>query len=107
LKKLIKKLSATPVLSALQKNGNGGALQDSQASLQANKATFFFRLERELEKVNIFYLQKEAEVGIQKCEFGSHWLTCYSSNSDYGHFWTRSEVCNQEQPQPRSSPPAT
>jgi len=37
-------------------------LQDSQASLQANKATFFFRLDREVEKVNTFYLQKEAEV---------------------------------------------
>lgn len=56
---------------------------DSQAALQANKATFFFQLvsrpyppyvmpaqpeiltvtqERELEKVNTFYLQKEAEV---------------------------------------------
>jgi len=37
-------------------------LQDSQVSLQANKATFFFRLDREIEKVNTFYLQKEAEV---------------------------------------------
>lgn len=53
---------------------------DPQTSLQANKATFFFRVvsslttsswhrtyichiqERELEKVNKFYLQKEAEV---------------------------------------------
>ena len=34
-----------------------------QSALQANKAAFFFRLERELEKVNTFYLQKEAEVG--------------------------------------------
>jgi len=33
-----------------------------QSALQANKAAFFFRLERELEKVNSFYLQKEAEV---------------------------------------------
>jgi CDK inhibitor PHO81 len=55
-------------------------LVDTQAALQANKATFFFQLvsratrrkgqrgmlsaiqERELEKVNAFYLQKEAEV---------------------------------------------
>lgn len=43
-------------------SASGELLQDGQASLQANKATFFFRLERELEKVNIFYLQKEAEV---------------------------------------------
>lgn len=52
---------------------------DPQAALKANKATFFFRLvsfacpltrlaqshvfqERELEKVNAFYLLKEAEV---------------------------------------------
>lgn len=61
---LIKKLSATPVLAALHQGPNGEALQDSQASLQANKATFFFRLERELEKVNTFYLQKEAEVSL-------------------------------------------
>jgi CDK inhibitor PHO81 len=61
---LIKKLSATPVLSANHKGTDGEPLQDHQASLQANKATFFFRLERELEKVNIFYLQKEAEVGV-------------------------------------------
>lgn len=33
-----------------------------QSALQANKAAFFFRLERELEKVNAFYLHKEAEV---------------------------------------------
>ncbi|KAM3420511.1 hypothetical protein BST61_g3778 [Cercospora zeina] len=65
LKKLIKKLSATPVLAALHQGPNGEALQDSQASLQANKATFFFRLERELEKVNTFYLQKEAELKLR------------------------------------------
>lgn len=65
LKKLIKKLSATPVLAALHQGPNGEPLQDSQASLQANKATFFFRLERELEKVNTFYLQKEAELKLR------------------------------------------
>ncbi|KAK0674707.1 hypothetical protein QBC41DRAFT_212479 [Cercophora samala] len=82
LKKLIKKLSATPVLHS--QNGTGvqggtaggfyatpgsisGGLEhlDSQAALQANKATFFFQLERELEKVNAFYLQKEAELKIR------------------------------------------
>jgi SPX domain protein involved in polyphosphate accumulation len=36
-----------------------------QATLQGNKATFFFRLERELEKVNAFYLQKEAELKLR------------------------------------------
>ncbi|GME28098.1 hypothetical protein GTA08_BOTSDO01131 [Neofusicoccum parvum] len=61
LKKLIKKLSATPVIHAQ----NEPSLLDPQASLQANKATFFFRLERELEKVNKLYLQKEAELKLR------------------------------------------
>jgi len=65
LKKLIKKLSATPVIHAQDLTNAGNGLADSQASLQANKATFFFRLERELEKVNIFYLQKEAELKLR------------------------------------------
>ncbi|KAK3697690.1 phosphate system positive regulatory protein pho81 [Vermiconidia calcicola] len=65
LKKLIKKLSATPVISGQQPATVDEPLQDSQASLQANKATFFFRLERELEKVNTFYLQKEAELKLR------------------------------------------
>ncbi|KAK1077904.1 phosphate system positive regulatory protein pho81 [Friedmanniomyces endolithicus] len=65
LKKLIKRLSATPVLPAQQATDQGEALQDSHAALQANKATFFFRLERELEKVNTFYLQKEAELKLR------------------------------------------
>ncbi|EPQ61462.1 Cyclin-dependent kinase inhibitor, partial [Blumeria graminis f. sp. tritici 96224] len=38
---------------------------DSQAALQANKATFFFQLERELEKVNAIYVQKEAEIRLK------------------------------------------
>ncbi|KAK6007856.1 hypothetical protein QM012_004670 [Aureobasidium pullulans] len=65
LKKLIKKLSATPVIHAQDLTNSGSGLADSQASLQANKATFFFRLERELEKVNTFYLQKEAELKLR------------------------------------------
>ncbi|KAK9454951.1 hypothetical protein V1511DRAFT_521988 [Dipodascopsis uninucleata] len=36
-----------------------------QTALQAHKVTFFFRLERELEKVNAFYLQKEAELKLR------------------------------------------
>lgn len=36
---------------------------DSPGSeLQVHKAAFFFRLERELEKINAFYLQKESEL---------------------------------------------
>ncbi|KAL5324196.1 hypothetical protein ACEPPN_008740 [Leptodophora sp. 'Broadleaf-Isolate-01'] len=76
LKKLIKKLSATPTLLALNDVHRQLGIVDSQAALQANKATFFFQLlssfamltadqERELEKVNAFYLQKEAELKIR------------------------------------------
>ncbi|KAI8253783.1 Ankyrin repeat protein nuc-2 [Colletotrichum sp. SAR 10_99] len=65
LKKLIKKLSATPTLSAQIDPLRSAISIDSQAALQANKATFFFQLERELEKVNAFYLQKEAEVRLK------------------------------------------
>ncbi|KAH8678080.1 ankyrin repeat protein nuc-2 [Xylariales sp. PMI_506] len=65
LKKLIKKLSATPVLSAQNDPHRPTTPIDSQAALQANKAKFFFQLERELEKVNAFYLQKEAELKIR------------------------------------------
>ncbi|KYK61738.1 Ankyrin repeat protein nuc-2 [Drechmeria coniospora] len=63
---LIKRLSATPTLAAqndVQQRSITPA--DSQAALQASKATFFFQLERELDKVNAFYLQKEAELKIR------------------------------------------
>ncbi|EFZ02166.2 ankyrin repeat protein nuc-2 [Metarhizium robertsii ARSEF 23] len=62
---LIKKLSATPTLAAQNDILRQAGSVDSQASLQANKATFFFQLERELDKVNAFYLQKEAELKIR------------------------------------------
>ncbi|THV54226.1 hypothetical protein BGAL_0032g00330 [Botrytis galanthina] len=65
LKKLIKKLSATPIILAQNELHRSAPVLDSQAALQANKATFFFQLERELEKVNVFYLQKEAELKIR------------------------------------------
>ncbi|KAI9643909.1 phosphate system positive regulatory protein pho81 [Ciborinia camelliae] len=65
LKKLIKKLSATPIILAQNEILRSAPVLDSQAALQANKATFFFQLERELEKVNAFYLQKEAELKIR------------------------------------------
>ncbi|GJN84627.1 ankyrin repeat protein nuc-2 [Purpureocillium lilacinum] len=65
LKKLIKKLSATPTLAAQNDILRSATPVDSQAALQANKATFFFQLERELDKVNAFYLQKEAELKIR------------------------------------------
>lgn len=72
LKKVIKSLaSGSEEETLLDDNGN------QQTRLQANKATFFFKLvrklhpnmstiliyqERELDKVNTFYLQKEAEL---------------------------------------------
>jgi CDK inhibitor PHO81 len=63
IEKLIKRLSATPVIQPQEEVTAGNeTTQDPQASLQANKATFFFRLERELDKVNAFYLHKEGEV---------------------------------------------
>ncbi|KAI1366095.1 hypothetical protein F5Y08DRAFT_155438 [Xylaria arbuscula] len=65
LKKLIKRLSATPTLSAQNDPHIPPATVDTQVALQANKAKFFFQLERELEKVNAFYLQKEAELKIR------------------------------------------
>ncbi|KAI6092810.1 SPX domain-containing protein [Hypoxylon rubiginosum] len=65
LKKLIKKLSATPILSAQNDTHFTPTPVDTQVALQANKAKFFFQLERELEKVNAFYLQKEAELKIR------------------------------------------
>ncbi|MCJ1383078.1 phosphate system positive regulatory protein pho81 [Xylographa soralifera] len=65
LKKLIKQLSATPTLLAQNASHPPLEILDPQMSLQANKATFFFRLERELEKVNAFYLQKEAELKLR------------------------------------------
>lgn len=62
---LIKKLSATPTIFPQAGLNRRPSVADSQAALQANKATFFFQLERELDKVNAFYLQKEAELKIR------------------------------------------
>ncbi|KAJ5934676.1 hypothetical protein N7466_004223 [Penicillium verhagenii] len=67
LKKLIKQLSATPTIPAQrtpEEIAQDGTL-DPQASLRANKEVFFFRLEREIEKVNAFYLQKESEFSLR------------------------------------------
>ncbi|KAL4972898.1 hypothetical protein BDW66DRAFT_169130 [Aspergillus desertorum] len=61
LKKLIKQLSATPTIPAQSSLPIPQNASEAQAALRANKEVFFFRLEREIEKVNAFYLQKEAE----------------------------------------------
>lgn len=58
---LIKQLSATPTITA--QNVVDGV--DAKAQLRANREVFFFRLEREIEKVNVFYLQKEAEFALR------------------------------------------
>ncbi|KAL0949128.1 hypothetical protein HGRIS_009212 [Hohenbuehelia grisea] len=39
--------------------------EDRGPGFQAHKAAFFFKLERELEKINAFYLQKEAELKLR------------------------------------------
>lgn len=57
LKKLIKSL-------AVPQYGNG-VETDIERQLQENKTSFFFRLERELEKVNAFYLEKESDLKIR------------------------------------------
>ncbi|KAJ5907958.1 hypothetical protein N7495_000640, partial [Penicillium taxi] len=67
LKKLIKQLSATPTIQA-QRTAEEIAQDHTlnpQALLRANKEVFFFRLEREIEKVNTFYLQKESEFSLR------------------------------------------
>lgn len=42
-----------------------GLDEDRSPDFQAHKAAFFFKLERELEKINAFYLQKEAELKLR------------------------------------------
>ncbi|KAI8363658.1 hypothetical protein B0O80DRAFT_434224 [Mortierella sp. GBAus27b] len=42
-----------------------GDEDENSTYLQSQKAAFFFKLERELEKVNTFYLQKESELKVR------------------------------------------
>ncbi|KAL1953488.1 hypothetical protein VTO42DRAFT_2767 [Malbranchea cinnamomea] len=66
LKKLIKQLSVTPTIPAQGVSATQPRDPlDPQSALRANKEVFFFRLEREIEKVNVFYLQKEAEFSLR------------------------------------------
>ncbi|KAJ8324440.1 phosphate system positive regulatory protein pho81 [Batrachochytrium dendrobatidis] len=44
---------------------NSTESNQSHTDLQAQKTAFFYRLERELEKVNTFYIQKEAEFKVR------------------------------------------
>lgn len=64
LKKLIKQLGmpAGGILDLQNPTSNN---QDQiQQKLKENKASFFFRVERELDKVNSFYLEKQANLAI-------------------------------------------
>ncbi|KAI9728730.1 MAG: phosphate system positive regulatory protein pho81 [Chrysothrix sp. TS-e1954] len=60
LKKLIKELKNSPVPKAKGATATSSD-NDTQLALQANKAPFFFRLDRELDKVNKFYTDREEE----------------------------------------------
>ncbi|KAF5370035.1 hypothetical protein D9758_001345 [Tetrapyrgos nigripes] len=48
-----------PIFSATEQD------EDRGPEYQQHKAAFFFKLERELEKINAFYLQKEAELKLR------------------------------------------
>ncbi|KAG5716083.1 Ankyrin repeat protein nuc-2 [Termitomyces sp. T112] len=52
-------LRRPPIVSATGQDSDRGP------DFRAHKAAFFFRLERELEKINEFYLQKEAELKLR------------------------------------------
>ncbi|RKO88297.1 hypothetical protein BDK51DRAFT_35596 [Blyttiomyces helicus] len=52
-------------LAAINPPGVAGSADDVSLEFQALKTAFFFKLERELEKVNAFYLQKEAEFKVR------------------------------------------
>lgn len=60
LKKLIKQL-AIPGNELSQVPQTQAEIQNT---LKENKASFFFRVERELDKVNLFYLEKQANLSI-------------------------------------------
>ncbi|KAG8927295.1 ubiquitin-protein ligase peroxin 12 [Tulasnella sp. 417] len=51
-----------PSPQAPPSTNSGGPEDDRGPVFQSHKASFFYKLERELEKINSFYLQKEAEL---------------------------------------------
>ncbi|KAG0306864.1 phosphate system positive regulatory protein pho81 [Dissophora globulifera] len=72
LKKIInsliqEKTQTSVTIAASPPPGSTPTLPDDEYSrfLQSQKAAFFFKLERELEKVNSFYLQKESELKVR------------------------------------------
>lgn len=104
LKKLIKQLSLPTNTSSttsitsnglneennFKQNGFEDPFEDpnSYKRLQKNKASFFFRLERELEKVNTFYLQKESDLTIKFNILNSKYIS-YRSN---GKLYSRNSL---------------
>ncbi|RIA87384.1 hypothetical protein C1645_777448 [Glomus cerebriforme] len=58
-------LPPTPVTIGILSNADPSQPDDYQVFKQQQKAAFFFKLERELEKVNTFYLRKEAEFKVR------------------------------------------
>ncbi|KAF8665648.1 hypothetical protein AX16_000103 [Volvariella volvacea WC 439] len=56
---------ATSSTSRLPIFATTGQDEDRTPDFRAHKAAFFFKLERELEKINLFYLQKEAELKLR------------------------------------------
>ncbi|EGV60743.1 phosphate system positive regulatory protein pho81 [Yamadazyma tenuis] len=61
LKKLIKQLAIPSTGSTLDKPLSQAEIQNT---LKENNASFFFKVERELEKVNSFYLEKQANLAV-------------------------------------------
>ncbi|CAX39604.1 CDK inhibitor PHO81 homologue, putative) [Candida dubliniensis CD36] len=66
LKKLIKQLAIPSTTTTTTTTSIDGevTISNIQQTLKENKASFFFRVERELEKVNSFYLEKQANLAI-------------------------------------------
>ncbi|KAF7721722.1 phosphate system positive regulatory protein pho81 [Apophysomyces ossiformis] len=65
LKKFISSLLNQPRSNSVSVS-NGTPLEDDPSKLlQSQKAAFFFKLERELEKINSFYLRKENELKVR------------------------------------------
>ena len=62
LKKLINKLINDNDIETGNDSDNNNNNNNSKLSLQDKKGSFFFKLERELEKVNAFYLEMESEL---------------------------------------------
>ncbi|SCU88902.1 LAME_0E01552g1_1 [Lachancea meyersii CBS 8951] len=74
LKKLIKHLSGPPLPPTVE----GAEMDQSNVYqvLQEHKASFFFKVERELEKVNGYYLEKEADLRVKFELLSSRYQDC-------------------------------